>query len=451
MSYRIAMIGAGSIGFSRAIAEGLICKERFKGSTFVMMDIDENRLEASAAGIRERVAASGFPLGITTTTNRRAALDGADFIVTSFAPSRLQFWQQDVDIAERYGVFQIIGENGGPPGVVHALRNVTIMKEIAQDVEEYCPQAWLMNFTNPMSVLCTYLYNHTAVKAQGFCHQVHGSFGVVAEMLGLAPGDLEVITAGINHMNFLLDIRRRGSGESCMEAFVQAIRQNPHWHQNEDNIPEQTFSLEFYEAFGVYPVGYDNHICEYMPFFYGKEEALRRGYQHISVLLQRSVVQQATTAVINKTVTQAEPECAAVEGIYPFPKDPNHPYYRESPVSVMEALISNTPLYLDAAVVRNDGCVTNLPAEAAVDIPAVVIGGRVRGVSVGALPVFPAELCRRQSVVHELIVQAALTGDRRLMLEALCLVPGARDLQTNRQLMNDYLTEYREYLPQFFA
>jgi len=415
-----------------------------------MMDIDAVRLRESEGRIKKLAATMKSPLKVEATTDRRAALDGADFIVTSFAPHRIDFWMKDIEIAGRHGVDLLMGEHGSPAGQIHALRNITIMMDVVKDVQQVCPNAWVMNFTNPMSMMCTYLYKHTSVRAQGFCHQVHGSFGVVTEMLGMEPGDLQVVTAGINHMNFLLDIRRKGSPESFMEKFIELVLESPYWKTNQKNIPEQVFTRDFLETFGIYPVGYDNHITEYMPFFYSKPEWEKLGYRPTwETLLELRDYQEPRDAT--GTLDDVEPERILGKGIFPFPKDAGIDYYKETPVTVMEALLSSEPQYLDAMIVLNNGCVPNLPHDAVVDIPAVIAGGKVRGVAVGELPAFAAELCRRQIAIHDMVAQAAVSGDRVLLLEAMCLDPFVHSLTTARALVDDYLNEYKKYVPQFFA
>ncbi len=449
MSYKVSMIGAGSVGFSLAIAKGLVHSEYLKDSTFVLMDIDSQRLAESEDRIKSLIAQTNAPLKLESTLDRRTALADAHFVVTSYAPHRLPFWAKDIEIPLRHGVELMQGENGGPAGSVHALRNITIMKGIVEDIKELCPDAWLMNFTNPMSMLCTYLYKYAPIKSLGFCHQVHGSFGVVAEMLGFEPGDLQVVTAGINHMNFLLDIRKKGCDKSYMDDFLTAVRKSKYWQKNRENIPEQLFTLDFLNTFGIYPVGYDNHICEYIPFFYATQKWKQLGYRS-SLEGVQELQKIQTSKVATGTIDDMEADRMLGKGTFPFPKEPGGDYYKETPVLVMEALITSKPEYLDSMVLLNRGCIANLPSDAVVDIPALVTGGRVRGIEVGELPLFAAELCRRQITIHELVAQAAISGDRRLFLEALCLDPSVHSLDTARHVMDDYLEEYREYLPQFF-
>ena len=448
------MIGAGSVGFSTAISRELLRSDLLKDSTFVLVDIDKEKLDAAQKRITAVSEGAGGSLKVESTMERREALEGADFIVTSFAPQRAPFWIKDIEIAKAHGVEVYMGENGGPAGQVHALRNITIMQDVVRDLEAICPDAWLMNFTNPMSMLCTYLYKRTKVKSLGFCHQVHGSFGVISEMLGFEPGDLQVFSAGINHMNFLLDIRRKDSGASYMDEFLSRVRESDYWRKIQEFIPEQIFTLEFLNTFGVYPVGYDNHICEYMPFFYSPEEVEKLGYPsklaNLKEFREKGLDQMfREDSKVTGTIDDVEVDRILGKGKFPFPKEPGGDYYKETPVSVMEALITSEPLYLDSGIVLNQGCISNLPDDAVVDLPIIVAGGAVHGVQVGELPFFAAELCRRQIAVHELVVQAAVTGERQRFMEALCLDPFVHSLKTARNLMDDYLREYEEYLPQF--
>jgi len=441
MQSKIAMIGAGSPGFSFAMAEALVNSHIFKESRFVLMDIDEKRLASSEKKIRNLAEEKKAGLKIESTLSRKKALEGADFVITSCEQQRVPFWIKDIEIPEKYGVYQLQGENGGPGGVIHAMRNITLFMGICKDMNEFCPDAWLFNFTNPMSFLCTYFHRHGKVKWLGFCHQVHGSFGVIAEMLGMKPGELQVITGGINHMNWLIDIQRKGSGESYMKEFLEKVRKSIYWKKNFRNVPRQKFTLELLDVFETYPVGYDDHIIEYIPFFYEKKEWKKKGYVSVKYELKDFLKSQREEKGIIGELKTENP---------PFPADIKDPYYHENPIQVAEALLINTPLYLDAINIVNHGSISNLPSDAVVDIPALVIGGKVRGVYVGELPVACAELCRRQITIHELVVEATVKGDRNFALQALCLTPYIRSITQAKKIFKDYLDSYRQYLPQFF-
>ena len=448
MKRRIIILGAGSPGFSLAIARGLMESELVGDAVLVLMDIDASRLSESERRIGSLIKGNSSALELVSTTELSKALDGADFVVTCFAPHRMDFWEKDIRIAADHGIDLLQGENGGPAGQIHALRNIGIMMDIVRCAQSACPDCWIMNFTNPMSMVCTYLYKYTSIKSLGFCHQVHGSVGVVAEMLGLEPGDLRVLSAGINHMNFLIDIYRQSSGVSFKDRFLELISESPYWHENIENVPEQMFSLEFYKAFGIYPIGYDNHIVEYFPFFYNRTEWEELKYRSSLDKLSQLPKSEITRS-IEGNINDVELERILRKGKFPFPKDPTHPYYRETPVRVMEALVSGEPTYFDAMILLNRGSVSNLPDDAVLDLPGIVVGGRPRAVEIGPLPTVPAELCRRQITIHELLVRAAVEGEPQLFFESLSLDPFVRSLRTARALQQAYLSEYQEYLPFF--
>ena len=223
------MLGAGS-GFVITIATELLTDPVFTDCEFMLMDTAADRLDVAETTVREIVAAGSNKITVNKTTDLRTALTGADYVITSCEKNRYANWVKDLRIPEKHGVYQVKGENGGPGGLIHGMRNICMYKEILTTMTEVCPDAWLMNFTNPMSILCTYFKNYfPQIKALGFCHQVHGSFGLIAEQLGWEPGELEVISAGINHCNWLFDIRHRNTGTSCMEEFIEKVRASEYW------------------------------------------------------------------------------------------------------------------------------------------------------------------------------------------------------------------------------
>ena len=438
---KITMIGAGS-GFTITIAKELVVHELFDGWEFCMMDISADnlrRMGEKVAPILEKIPGK---IKTLQTTSLEEALDGSDYVVSSCEPKRYVNWAKDLGIPEQFGVYQVKGENGGPGGMIHGMRNISMYMGILAEMERRCPNAWLMNFTNPMSILCTYFKNHSPIKALGFCHQVHGSFGVIAEMIGMAPGELEVVSAGVNHLNWLFDIRRKGTGESCMAEFLEKVRGSKYWHERFEAIPEQNFTLEVLNTFNMYPIGYDDHIIEYMPFFWERDEWPRHGvkaltefYSKLAAKTHREVNEQR---LLGQEYTQP-----------PFPRDNDHPYYAEKPCQVVVALETNTPTYFDAINIRNNGAVTNLPDDVILDVPGLAIGGKVRSIHVGELPPGPLEICRRQTALHEMIVKATVEGDESLAVQALCLTPYVRSVTQARNIWQAYKEEYIDYLPTF--
>jgi alpha-galactosidase len=438
---KVSMLGAGS-GFVISVAKELLEYEIFEDCEFVIQDISVKRLQAAEHAVKEVLRDSKIRISLQATTDRRIALLGSDYVITSCESNRYANWVKDLRIPAKYGVHQVKGENGGPGGMIHAMRNICMFRDILDDMEKLCPDAWLLNFTNPMSVLCTYFKNYSSVKALGFCHQVHGSFGLIAEQLGMQPGELEVLSGGINHLNWLFDIRRKGSGESFMKEFLNLIRTSKYWREHFDSVPEQTFTLETLATFDMYPVGYDDHIIEYLPFFWEESEWEQHGYKSLAEYYEELADKNINVLEMQRLLGKEYKKP-------PFPVDPGHPYYAEKPCQVIMALETNTPIYFDAINIKNNGSISNLPSDAIVDIPAVAVGGEVRGIHLGELPLGPMEICRRQITLHEMIARAAHEGNDSLAVQALCLDPYVRSLSQARNIWADFRNEYNDYLTTF--
>lgn len=263
----------------------------------------------------------------------------------------------------------------------------------------------------------------------------------------MEPGELEVITGGVNHFNWLMDVRRKGTGRSCLKEFLAKVRKSKYWRRKFDVVPRQEFTLQVLETFGAYPVGYDDHIVEYLPFFYERHEWKKFKYE--------SCEQRMLNMLAERKAGRSSLEAMTLLGRHerhkrpPFPRDDQHPYYAEKPCQVIEALETNVPKYVDAINLVNHGSLANLPFDAVVDVPALVVGGAARGIRVGELPIAAMELCRRQITLHEMIARAAHEGDANLFLQALCLDPHMGSITRARRIWRDYLREYREYLPMF--
>ncbi len=441
MKKKIAMVGAGS-GFTLSIARELAAHDLFDGWEFSLMDISADNLGKMDEKVRRILADAPWKVTTTRTTSLEQALDGCGYVITSCEPKRYENWAKYLGMPERFGVYQVKGENGGPGGMIHGMRNISMFMGIVAEMGKRCPDAWLMNFTNPMSILCTYFKNCANVKALGFCHQVHGSFGVIAEMIGMEPGELEVVSAGVNHLNWLFDVRRKGTGKSCMAEFLEKVRGSKYWHERFESVPEQNFTLEVLNTFNMYPVGYDDHIIEYMPFFWERDEWPRHGVKALTEFY-------AKLAATTRQEVKAQQLLGQEYAQPPFPRDSSHPYYAEKPCQVVVALETNTPTYFDAINIKNNGAITNLPDDVILDVPGLAVGGKVRSVHVGELPPGPLEICRRQTALHEMIVRATVEGDDSLAVQALCLDPYVRSVTQAKNIWQAYKAEYLDYLPTF--
>ena len=228
-----------------------------------------------------------------------------------------------------------------------------------------------------------------------------------------------------------------------MKEFLSNVKSSKYWKEKYPNVPPQKFTLEVLKAFNVYPIGYDDHITEYLPFFWEQSEWAEHGYASVKGEYVRMSEKEATSTMEVIKLLGADYQHP------PFPKDDTHPYYSEEPCRVIHALETNTPTYFDAIVIPNNGAVDNLPKEAVLDVPALAIGGEVRSVHVGELPIGPMEICRRQVTIHEMVAKATHEGDDSLITQALCFDPYVRSITQAQKIWADFKKEYKEDLPTF--
>ena len=434
---KIVFIGASKVFFLGSI-RSLNRYEPFRDAEVVAVDIDQKIVDAAVADARKLSAGLGMSLNITGTLDRAKALEGADWVVPAAERRRFEYWIRDLEIAESHGVGQNAGEGGGPGGFLHAIRQLSLFKEFAEDVKAVCPAARIAELSNPMAQIVMLLVNKYGLEAYGICHGVQGCTGCCAEAMGMEPDALDVVAAGLNHFVWLLAIRRKGTGEDLYPEFRRRIR---------EDIFHNRLSIDCMDIFGLYPVPYDHHITECLPF--AGQEAWE-DYGLCSKLPGLKIRQAQARG--EKFVPTTEAEKDALKAMQPkYPRDWKHPRYADDDAGeLMGPLQMRQHHYRPSVTIRNGGAISNLPDDAIVDVPAYFIGGTVYPLHVGPLPLGIAQLCRRQIDIHRLIVDATLSGDRTLALQALCLDPHVRTIKQARGILEDGLKEYREILPQFW-
>ncbi len=458
MKPKIVIIGAGSTIFGLGTLATLMRSERLRGGTLALVDLNAEGLsliESLAHRLNQEWEAG---LKIESSTRREEVLSGADFVIVSIeAGPREGMWRRDWEIPLQFGVRQPYGENGGPGGLAHTLRQVPEMLAIARDMERLCPGAWLINFANPVPRLCLAVSRYSRIKTVGLCHQINEAYmmaGVaLAERFGVdvPPGVnsdahpdiwpkaryvadqmkplIDVKAAGLNHFTWILDIRDRRSGEDLYPAFREALMALP--------AGFEPLTRAVFEATGLCPVPGDSHLAEYLPwchdpqtrpwekyhlFLYdwdGAEVRRDEGWQAIEAMAQ------GDAAVDRLREARSEGAAEVIEGLLGWEN------------------------YHSAVNIPNRGHIANLPDGTIVELPALVGGWGIRGLNVGPLPPLAAELCRRETTVASLAVDAAVSGDRQTALQALLVDPCINDIDTARAILEAYLAEYAEYLPQF--
>lgn len=458
---KITVIGAGSASFGLNTLGTIMRSKRLRGSHIALVDRNE-----WALGLMRKLAERlnrdwDAQMTISAHIHHCDGLEGAGFVVSAVeVPPREKLWRSDFDITLRHGVRQPYAENGGPGGFFHIARNVAGILEIAHDMENICPDALYINFSNPMVRVCDAIHRYSKIKVIGLCHQLYAGYGmagyVLADRLGIQVPDapfsthadpkywvnlgmiarqaaeiIDIKAAGLNHFTWVLDVRDRRTGEDLYPALREAWKKVP---------PEiEPLTQRVFNAFGVMPVPGDEHLCEYLPWI---SDPVTRPWEKYDISLYDWDAAETWRSTGHAEIAQMGNGEMSIEEL----KDADS----EGAEEVIEALAGAENRYHLAANLPNIGQIGNLPKGSIVETPVVLSGMGAVPVTMGNLPEGAAELCRRELAVVQMAVDAAVTGDRQLALQTLLLDPVITDLDVAKDILEDALVTYKEYLPQFW-
>jgi alpha-galactosidase len=424
---RITLIGAGSVEFTRILLADLVEFPELADATVVLHDIDPERLDTAEQIAAATNRATGARLQIEAHLDRRAALDGADFVINEIQVGGFDATLRDFEIPARYGLRQTIGDTLGVGGVFRGLRTIPVMLAIADDMAELCPDAPFLNYTNPMAMLPWAIWaSGRRTKVIGLCHSVQNTHEQLAEMVAVPVDEIDFLTAGVNHQAFVLRFER--DGKSLYPLLDDAIARDP------DGLGRRV-RIELYRQFGHFPTESSEHSAEYLPWFMSHDDQLERYRIPVDEYLSRSRDNLKEYAEIKRKL-------AAGEGLPVLSEGELAPRYIHSMVTGQART--------EYGNVRNDGLIDNLPAGCCVEVPCRIDATGVHPVPVGALPPQCAALNRTFVNVADLTVRAALEGRRDHVYQAVMLDPNAGASLTISQIhdMVDELIEaHGELLP----
>ena len=437
---KITFMGAGSTVFARNVIGDCMCSEPLRDSVFALYDIDGKRLEESRTILESMRAAKGNYGRIECylcAKNRKAALKGADFVVNAiqvglYDPCTII----DFEVPKKYGLRQTIGDTLGIGGIMRALRTIPVMADFAADMEEVCPDALFLNYTNPMSMLSGYMQRYTGINTVGLCHSVQVCSENLLKSLGMEDkleGRKELI-AGINHMAWLLDIRDKNGADLYPEIKLRAAEKNAR-EKHGDMV-----RFEYIKNFGYYCTESSEHNAEYNMFY------IKSRYPE---LIER----------YNIPLDEYPRRC--VEQIEKWEKEYNelretgvkeHERSKEYASRIMEAVVTDTPYQIGGNVLNKGRMITNLPEEACVEVPCLVNGRGILPCYVGALPVQCAAMNMTNINVQLLTIEAARTRKREHIYQAAMLDPhtgSELDIDTIKKMVDDLIEAHGDYLPEY--
>ena len=458
---KITVIGAGSASFGENTLSAIMRSKTVRGSTLALVDRNPETLSI-VTRLAERFNREwDAQFTITSHTNHHDALAGSSFVVNAIeVGARENLWQMDYEIPLKYGVRQPYAENGGPGGFAHAARNIGPIMQIARDMEADCPDAWFINFTNPMIRICDAVNRHSKIKAVGLCHQIYAGYTMVgvalANDLGIEVPEgltglhaavdqhplqhrvreqvvplVDIRAAGLNHFTWILSIHDRRTGEDLYPLFRKRF------FELEPNF--EPLTRDVFSAFDLFPVPGDTHLCEYLPWL---SDAQTKPWDKYNIRLYDWNLMAAVRDFEHDRLNKMANAEQTIEHLLDTDS--------EGALEMIENQVAATTHYHPAANLPNVGQIANLPFGATVETPVIVDGAGIHPVQVGALPEPIAELLRRETVVAQLCVDAAVEGSREKALQCLLLDPVITDIEAARKILDDYLRSYKEYLPQFW-
>jgi len=436
---KITFLGAGSTVFARNVLGDCMCSEALADSEMALYDIDGGRLKQSAAILEAVNREQGGKAKISAylgVEQRKEALRGADFVVNAvqiggYDPCTIT----DFEIPKKYGLRQTIGDTLGIGGIMRALRTIPVMADFARDMEDVCPGAWLLNYTNPMAMLTGYMLRYTGVKTIGLCHSVQICSEHLLKALGmeaLLPGRRELI-AGINHMGWLLEIRDSKGNDLYPEIRKRAAEKNLEKHSD-------MVRFDYIAKFGYYCTESSEHNAEYNPLYIKSKypELIERFQIPLDEYPRRCVWQIADWEREYAGLT----ERSAIA----------HTRSTEYASHIMEALYTGSVYQIGGNVLNTGGLIENLPAEACVEVPCLVNGAGIHPCRVGRLPVQLAAMNMTNINVQLLTIEAAETGKREHIYHAAMLDPHtAAELSTDDivRMVDDLIEAHGDWLPQY--
>ena len=430
---KIAIIGGGAYSWTPELVRDFVVHGGFAGAHICLMDINPAALELARALCAKIIGAGGAAIRLSATLDQDEALDAADFVIVCINTGASRTHGNDTEIPLRYGIRSAVGDTAGPSGVSRALRNIPVVVGIARRVHAMCPRAWLINVTNPMTTLTRAMCREHS-RTVGYCHEVQWLRLRVAMMFGLPRfTDVEARIVGINHMTWVtaLKIGDNPDGLAAMRAL--ADRQDGLTDPNDNNKPTPVVK-ELYDRYGALPTSMDAHIADFYAPYAVPEIADRYG------LVQYTGTMEEQGRQRNRQRAEGMLSGAVAMNLEHSMEDISH----------MIHALCGRGRFLGAVNLPNIGQVDNLPRGAVLESTALFDWDGITPLAAGPLQSVLVSTLQNHIVSQELTVEAALKGDRRLVVEAMLALPMIRDFATVPKMVDDLIEANRAYLPQFF-
>ncbi|MGI6494651.1 MAG: alpha-galactosidase [Kiritimatiellia bacterium] len=446
MPAKIVFIGAGSLGFTRKLVCDCLTFATMRDAEFALVDINPDRLAMAKAACEKIVEMGRYPATVSATTDRRKALKGADAVITTILCGDIEVWQHDILIPKKYGVDINIGDTRGPSGIFRALRTIPEMLAICRDIERLCPDAVMLNYTNPMAMLCQAMQKTTKVNVTGLCHSVQGTAMMLAGWAGVPYEEVDYVCAGINHLSWYLSFTHKG------RDLYPVLRKRVATDKAIYN--QEIVRNEMFLAFDYYVTESSGHNSEYNWWFRKTPELIERycthgtgwnpgrfGYILDEYRKRKDTWRQDFQDWLDNPDWKkpAKRKALLARGA-------------EYASHILDSWLGGAPFLFNGNVLNTGRMVANLPEDCCVEIPTLATRRAIQPCHVGALPRQVVPLTSLNATCETLAVEGALEGDPRKVFQAIAsdpLTASVLSLAKIREMVNEMFAKNREHLPHF--
>lgn len=448
MSCNVVIIGGGSLLWTERFAVDLFLQQELSGSRLVLVDTDHEAREmvADVCRIANQTLSATWEIA---TAEMDEALADADFVIVQISTGGLEAFDLDYRLPAAYGVYHSVADTVGPGGISRVLRNVPVFLDIAGRMERLCPDAWMIHVTNPLAQLTRCLTRASPIKVVGLCHNYEGTMRKLADYLGVERQEVDAETYGVNHFTWLRDITCKGA--PCQDQLSLERYLDYHAKQSgvvktgttDDDIEAMTggyqidnrLAYELLELTGHFPVGDAAHIAENFPYFLNDKRVI-----HAHRIRRKGVLPNRQEGKERKRLR--------VQRILAGQEEPRSDASSESLADIVQALHGGTPCRA-CVNLPNTGQIENLSSDVIVETMAEVDSGGIRPSPSSAVPTVLKGFLESIIAEEELAVEAALSGDRKLVVQAMFASPLLHDKDAAEKLTDDLLAAHQAYLPQF--
>ena len=426
---KIVVIGAGSLQFGLGTVGSVINSDILRGSTISLHDINQTNLNLVTQACKEAIEMKDLKFDLESTIDRKEALKGASFIINSIEVGpRFEWFDLDYEIPRKYGNTQVMGENGGPGGLFHSLRIIPPILDICEDINQICPDAYVINFSNPMSRICLAVKRkYPSLNFVGLCHEFPGFIHHYSAILNTPISNLEMRAGGLNHFGVLLSIKYIDSNK---DAYPELRKKAPEYLSNIRGFMNDVDLIKFIlEKFGYIPYTQDSHYGEYISW--GAEKSNLKGVREFYGGYK------AATLYNGKRIERSLKRGKGANLV-----KPDH----ERAIPIIEGIKTDSNHEEASVNLPNDGVITNLPRDLVVECPAIVTKNGVKAIKLGDYPKGLAALLRNQASVQDLVVEAVLKKSKEIAFQALLLDPTIDNATEAEEMFEEMIKINEDYI-----